>query len=104
MGQITADDWFDDDDLFSYRGWEVLRLMGGIDLRSSPSLGVGFYGGVAFGRYDRVEDSTGDFDIDRERFRHRPPWRASGSRSSPNSKIAAFSSMLGVAVAHEAPG
>lgn len=42
--------------------------MGGIDLRSSPSLGVGFYGGVAFGRYDRVEDSTGDFDIDRERF------------------------------------
>lgn len=68
-GTVTADDWFDDDDdLFSYRGWEVLRLMGGIDLRSSPSLGVGFYGGVAFGRYDHVEDSTGDFDIDRERF------------------------------------
>ena len=34
-GTVTADDWFDDDDLFSYRGWEVLRLMGGIDLRSS---------------------------------------------------------------------
>ena len=68
VGTVTADDWFDDDDLFSYRGWEVLRLMGGIDLRSSPSLGVGFYGGVAFGRYDRVEDSTGDFDIDGEQF------------------------------------
>jgi hypothetical protein len=66
-GKVTADDFYDDEQ-FSYRGWEVLRLMGGIDLRSSPILGVGFYGGVAFGRYDRVEDVTGDFDIDRERF------------------------------------
>jgi hypothetical protein len=66
-GKITAADWFDDEQ-FSYRGWEALRLMGGIDLRSGPTLGVGFYGGVAFGRYDRVRDATGDFDIDRERF------------------------------------
>jgi hypothetical protein len=65
--KITADDYYDDEQ-FSYRGWEVLRLMGGIDLRSSPFFGVGFYGGVTFGRYDRGSDSLGDFDIDRERF------------------------------------
>ncbi len=65
--KITADDYYDDEQ-FSYRGWEVLRLAGGIDLRSSPTLGVGFYGGVAFGKYYRGEDANGDFDIDRERF------------------------------------
>jgi hypothetical protein len=65
---ITADDGYDDDEQFSYRGWEVARLTAGIDLRSSPIFGVGLYGGVAFGRYDRGSDSLGDFDIDRERF------------------------------------
>jgi hypothetical protein len=66
-GKITADDFYDDEQ-FSYRGWEVLRLTGGIDLRSSPFFGVGLYGGVAFGRYNRGSDALGDFDIDRERF------------------------------------
>jgi hypothetical protein len=65
--KITADDFYDDEQ-FSYRGWEVLRLVGGIDLRSSPFFGVGLYGGVSFGRFDRGSDSLGDFDIDRERF------------------------------------
>ena len=37
---------------------EMLRLMAGVDLRSSPIFGVGFYGGVRFGRYTHFD--TGD--------------------------------------------
>lgn len=57
-----------DDEQFRYRGWEVLRLMGGVDLRQSPVFGVGLYGGLALGRYSRGRDALGDFDIERERF------------------------------------
>jgi hypothetical protein len=68
-GSVSTDDGgIDDEDLFSYRGWEVLRLMGGVDLRSNPVIGFGLYGGLAFGRYSHVEDSTGDFHIDDKRF------------------------------------
>jgi hypothetical protein len=65
--KIAANDYYDDEQ-FSYRGWELLRLQTGIDLRTSPLLGVGFYGGVAFGRYARGDDANGSFDIDRERI------------------------------------
>ncbi len=45
--------------LFSYSGWEMLRLMGGLDLRTSPVFGVGLYAGVSFGRYTHYEDALG---------------------------------------------
>jgi hypothetical protein len=56
------------DELFSYTGWEALRLMAGVDLRANAVFGVGLYGGVSFGRYGEVEDATGEFDIGAERF------------------------------------
>ncbi len=40
---------------FRYSGWEMLRLMGGVDFRSSPVFGVGFYGALSLGRYSRFE-------------------------------------------------
>jgi hypothetical protein len=47
-------------ELFSYTGWEALRLMAGVDLRSSPAFGFGLYGGVSFGLYSRYEDAYGE--------------------------------------------
>jgi hypothetical protein len=47
----------------TYHGWEILRLMGGIDLRTSPVFGVGLYGGVSFGQYSSYnEPDAGYFD------------------------------------------
>lgn len=43
---------------FSYTGWEMVRLMGGVDLRTNPIFGFGLYGGVAVGRYSRYKDAT----------------------------------------------
>jgi len=58
-GKVTSDDGFGGTiEQFSYSGWEMLRLMGGVDLRSSPVFGVGFYGGVRFGKYTHLD--TGD--------------------------------------------
>ncbi|HEY6099274.1 MAG TPA: hypothetical protein VIW03_07575, partial [Anaeromyxobacter sp.] len=53
---------------FSYRGWEIARLMMGVDLRTNPVFGFGLYGGVAFGRYSKYRDSLGDVSLDREPF------------------------------------
>ena len=36
---------YDGRELVTYTGHEILRLMGGIDLRSDPVFGVGLYGG-----------------------------------------------------------
>jgi hypothetical protein len=44
------------EELFSYSGWEMLRLQGGVDFRSSQVFGVGFFGGVSFGRYSQYEE------------------------------------------------
>lgn len=52
-GHITASDT--GEELLRYSGWEMLRLMAGFDLRSSPVFGVGFYGALSFGRYSRFE-------------------------------------------------
>ena len=52
-GSVWASDTGDEQ--FRYSGWEMLRLMGGVDLRSSPVFGVGLYGGLSFGRYSRFE-------------------------------------------------
>ena len=45
-----------DQKYFSYDGWEILRLMGGVDLRTSPVFGLGLYAGVSFGRYSHYEE------------------------------------------------
>jgi hypothetical protein len=49
--------------VITYTGWEIGRLMGGVDIRSSPVVGFGFYGGVSFTRYSHVEDGSGSFSI-----------------------------------------
>ena len=43
--------------MFNYTGWEMLRLMAGVDLRSNPVFGVGFYGGVRFGKYTHFDNA-----------------------------------------------
>ncbi|MFT3915503.1 MAG: hypothetical protein QM704_15705 [Anaeromyxobacteraceae bacterium] len=55
----NGSDWNNDgnsSELITYRGREMLRLMGGVDYRTSPVLGFGFYGGVSWGTYDKVND------------------------------------------------
>jgi hypothetical protein len=39
-----------------YSGWEMLRLMGGVDVRSNNLVGFGFYGGVSFTRFSDYRD------------------------------------------------
>lgn len=53
---------------FSYTGWEMLRLMGGVDLRTNPIFGVGLYGGVSVGRYNRYKDAAVDASLGRDAF------------------------------------
>jgi hypothetical protein len=53
---------------FTYSGWEALRLMVGVDHRASPVLGVGLYGGIAWGRYSRYEDAGGTVDLGGQPF------------------------------------
>jgi len=53
---------------FSYSGWEALRLMAGVDLRTNPVFGVGLYGGVGFGRYSRYKDAAGEVHLGHEPF------------------------------------
>jgi hypothetical protein len=68
-GSVSAeDDIGHGRDVFTYTGWQALRLMGGIDVRSNPVLGVGLYGGVAFGRYRHYEDGGGRVDLGRQPF------------------------------------
>ena len=59
---VYADDGFTTSDVV-YSGWEMLRLMAGVDLRSNKIVGIGLYGGVAFGTFSSVEDGTGTYDI-----------------------------------------
>jgi hypothetical protein len=72
FGSVSFDDGAYDggtnEDLFSYSGWEALRLMAGVDLRSNPVFGVGLYGGIAFGRYSEYEDALGEVDIGSQPF------------------------------------
>ena len=70
FGSVAVDyhDGGTTEDLFSYSGWEALRLMAGVDLRSNPIFGVGLYGGIAFGRYSSFDDGLVETDIAAERF------------------------------------
>jgi len=56
------------DELITYTGREMLRLMGGVDYRTNPVLGFGFYGAVSWGTYDKVDDkifqpTAGEVDV-----------------------------------------
>ncbi|HEY6097940.1 MAG TPA: hypothetical protein VIW03_00830, partial [Anaeromyxobacter sp.] len=55
--------------LLDYTGWEMVRLMGGVDLRTSPVFGFGLYGGVSFGRYSSLDlhDGFGSQSVAGER-------------------------------------
>jgi hypothetical protein len=67
-GEVTSTDGFGGSfEEFSYSGWEMLRLMAGVDLRSSPVFGVGLYGGVRLGRFTRYEDPLVSDHIDDRR-------------------------------------
>jgi hypothetical protein len=48
---------------FRYTGWEIARLMAGVDLRTNPIFGVGLYGGVSLGRYSRYTDASVDANL-----------------------------------------
>ncbi len=45
-------------DLFTYTGWEVFRIMAGVDLRSNPVFGVGLYGAVSWTSFSKYEDDA----------------------------------------------
>ncbi|HSN92724.1 MAG TPA: hypothetical protein VLS93_15945, partial [Anaeromyxobacteraceae bacterium] len=64
---IHADDGFGTSDVV-YTGWEMLRVTGGVDLRTNALFGVGLYGGIAFGTFSSVEDPTGTYDITDQSF------------------------------------
>jgi hypothetical protein len=49
---------------FGYHGWEMLRLMAGVDLRTSPVFGFGLYAGVSFGRYSSYEEPGAGLSYD----------------------------------------
>ncbi|HET8541378.1 MAG TPA: hypothetical protein VFL83_15990 [Anaeromyxobacter sp.] len=68
-GRVTLDDYGSGEEYFSFSGWEMLRLMGGVDLRSSPVFGVGLYAGVSFGRYSQYREPPAalDYAIGEER-------------------------------------
>jgi hypothetical protein len=51
---VTTDE-DDGREVVTYTGQEILRLMGGVDVRSNPVFGVGFYGGVSVTTYTRVD-------------------------------------------------
>jgi hypothetical protein len=63
---ISADTYdYGSESILNYHGWEMLRLMAGVDLRTSPVFGVGLYGGWSFGRYTHADyhDGLGDLSI-----------------------------------------
>jgi hypothetical protein len=53
-GGVYLDD-ADETNVVWYEGWEMLRLMGGVDLRSNPVFGIGLYAAVSFGSYSDAE-------------------------------------------------
>jgi hypothetical protein len=58
FGSVTADG-AGSPDVVTYTGRELVRLAGGIDLRSNAVIGVGLYGSFAWGEYDHVDDPLG---------------------------------------------
>lgn len=63
-GDVDLDDGFGGSTrYFSYTGWEIARLMGGIDLRTNPVFGFGLYAGVSVGRYSHYSDADVDVSL-----------------------------------------
>jgi hypothetical protein len=63
-GDVNLEDGFGGSTrYFSYTGWEIARLMAGIDLRTNPIFGVGLYGGVSLSRYSHYSDATTDVSL-----------------------------------------
>jgi hypothetical protein len=50
-------------DVVQYSGWEMARLMVGVDVRSNPVVGFGFYGGTALTSYSRFENTAGSTSL-----------------------------------------
>lgn len=54
-------DWssgpYNSQNVLEYSGWEIARLMAGVDVRSNQVLGFGFYGGVGFTRFTDYRDA-----------------------------------------------
>ena len=61
----STNDGDNSDEVFTYRGREMVRLMGGVDYRTNQVVGVGFYGAVSWGTYDKLHlTGIGDEDLD----------------------------------------
>jgi hypothetical protein len=50
-------------DILTYTGWEIARLMGGLDVRTNQTFGVGFYAGLSFTRYTRFDNTAGSLSL-----------------------------------------
>jgi hypothetical protein len=52
------------DEAFTYHGREMVRLAGGVDFRSNAIVGVGLWGSVSWGTYDKIHfPDTGDRSV-----------------------------------------
>ena len=62
---FSADTGYGNESFLNYHGWEMVRLMAGVDLRTSPVFGVGLYGGASLGTYTHADyhDGLGDLSI-----------------------------------------
>jgi hypothetical protein len=50
-------------DVVEYSGWEMARLMVGVDIRSNQVLGVGFYAGTALTQYSSFQNTEGSVSL-----------------------------------------
>ncbi len=62
---ITADNGYGSSSFLNYSGFELPRLMVGVDLRTSPVFGVGLYGAASLGTYTHADyhDGAGDLPV-----------------------------------------
>jgi hypothetical protein len=58
VGRVALDHYHGPQ-LFKYSGREWVRIGAGVDFRSSGVVGLGLYGQVGIGAYDRLNDATG---------------------------------------------
>jgi hypothetical protein len=54
---------FANERVLRYSGWEIARLVGGVDFRSNQIFGVGFYAGVGFTRYTDFDNSVASISL-----------------------------------------
>lgn len=51
-------DGYGSQNVLEYSGWEMARLMAGVDVRSNQVIGFGFYAGVGFTRFSDYRDAN----------------------------------------------